>query len=214
VSEVGGDREDALRARPDEARVAPVARRPAWIGDPDGEVEIDVPVVAPRAAVEEEAAAKPIRMRLALPRYEYVQVVPEDSISEIAIRHYGQASPTILDLMKMANPKIRDINRISPGQTLRLPQLDQGLVLLRQTDDRYGLLLISLTSRKRATEIRTALRRQGFGARISSAELGGGRSVWRVIIGDLESRKVALQVGKDLQQLFRRDRRISALARP
>jgi len=210
------DREPAPRTRPGVGSVASVARRPAWSGDPDEEVEIDVPVAAapPPASAPDQVAAHPVRMRLALPRYEYVQVVPEDSISEIAIRHYGQASPTILDLMKMANPKIRDINQISPGQTLRLPQLDQGLVLLRQSDDRYGLLLISLTSRKRATEIRTALRRQGFGARMSSAELGGGRSVWRVIIGDLESRKVALQVGKDLQQLFRRDRRISALAQP
>jgi hypothetical protein len=151
-------------------------------------------------------------MRLALNRYQYVQVVPEDSISEIAIRHYGQASPTILDLMKLANPKIRDINQISPGQTLRLPQLEQGLVLLKQSDGRYGLLLSSLTSRGRAQEIRSALRREGFGARVSTADLGSGRTVWRVIVGDLDSREVALKVGGDLQRLLRRDRRIAAMS--
>jgi type II secretory pathway predicted ATPase ExeA/nucleoid-associated protein YgaU len=210
--------EEAER-QPLEAAVAepePASERPAWddLGDPA--VEIDVPLAEPppAAAVAEPEPEGPVRMRLALNRYEYVQVVPEDSISEIAIRHYGQASPTILDLMKMANPKVRDINHISPGQTLRLPQLDQGLVLLKQSDGQYGLMLISLSSRGRAEEIRSALRRQGFGARVSPAELGGASTVWRVIIGDLESREVALEVGSDLQQLFRRDRRISALAQP
>ncbi len=191
-----------------------IAGRPAWDDIEDPPVEIDVPVIEARPAQDPAAESAPTRMQLALHRYQYVQVVPEDSISEIAIRHYGQASPTILDLMKMANPKIRNINQISPGQTLRLPQLEQGLVLLRQSDSRHGLLLISLTSRGRANEIRSALRRQGFGARVSSAELGGGRKVWRVIIGDLENREVALQVGRDLQKLFRRDRRIAEMAQP
>lgn len=197
--------------------VASAPARPAWDDVADPPVEIDVPVIdppAPSAPVDDTAAAEPVRMSLALNRYQYVQVVPEDSISQIAIRQYGQASPTILDLMKMANPKISDINQISPGQTLRLPQLDQGLVLLKQSDDRYGLLLVSLTSRGRANEIRSALRRQGFGARVSEANLGGGQPVWRVIVGDLDNRDVALKVGADLQQLFRRDRRISAMAQP
>ncbi len=196
----------------------PAAESPAWDELPDLPVEIDVPIVeAPPAAApvaEESEPQTPVRMRLALTRHQYVQVVPEDSISQIAIRHYGQASPTILDLMKMANPKISDINQIEPGQTLRLPQLDQGLVLLKQSDDRYGLLLISLSSRGRANEIRSELLRQGFGARISPAQLGGGQTVWRVIVGDLENRELALKVGGDLQQLFRRDRRISAMAQP
>lgn len=202
----------------DDVQAQPVGR-PAWDDVADPPVEIDVPVVdapppppPPPAVAADETA--PVRMRLALNRYQYVQVVPEDSISQIAIRQYGQASPTILDLMKMANPKISDINQISPGQTLRLPQLEQGLVLLKQSDDRYGLLLISLNSRGRANEIRSALRRQGFGARVSEANLGGGQTVWRVIIGDLDDREVALKVGSELQQLFRRDRRISAMAQP
>jgi len=184
-----------------------------WDDMIDAPVEIEVPVmeVAPEK-VEQPDPAAAVRMRLALNRYQYVQVVPEDSVSQIAIRQYGQSSPTILDLMKMANPKIADINQISPGQTLRLPQLDQGLVLLKQSDEQYGLLLISLTSRGRANEIRSALLKQGFGARVSPAELGGGNTVWRVIIGDLENREVALKVGAELQQLFRRDRRISAMA--
>jgi type II secretory pathway predicted ATPase ExeA len=192
-----------------------------WDDLGDAPVEIDVPAMdaapvdaAPVKVEEQRDVSAPVRMRLALNRYQYVQVVPEDSISQIAIRQYGQASPTILDLMKMANPKVADINQISPGQTLRLPQLEQGLVLLRQSDEQYGLLLISLTSRGRANEIRSALLRQGFGARVSPANLGGGQTVWRVIIGDLENRDVALQVGADLQQLFRRDRRISAMAQP
>ncbi len=217
------DREIAPRARFEEevamapppvaapVEPPPAPDQPVW-DEQAPQVEIDVPAVD--APVPDVPSGGAVRMRLALPRYQYVQVVPEDSISEIAIRHYGQASPTILDLMKMANPKIADINRISPGQTLRLPQLEQGLVLLQQSDDRYGLLLASLTSRSRAIEIRRALQERGFGARVAAADLGGGQSVWRVIVGDIASRDAALEVGEDLQQLFRRDRRISAMAQP
>jgi type II secretory pathway predicted ATPase ExeA len=172
--------------------------------------EIEVGAIEPhREAVERQP---PESMQLALNRFQYIEVFPEDSISGIAIRYYGQASPTILDLMKMANPAVHDINSIGVGQTLRLPQLEEGLVLLRQSDGRHGLLLMSTPSHSLAKDIRAALRRRGFGARIARAELGGGRGVWRVIVGDLESRAVALEVGKDLQRLLRQDRRITALA--
>jgi hypothetical protein len=136
----------------------------------------------------------------------------DDSISGIAIRNYGQASTTIFDLMKLANPGVRDINQIAIGQRLRLPQLEDGLVLLRQSDGQHGLLLMSTHSYGQANDIRAALRKRGFGARVTRGDLGDGKPIWRVIVGGLESRDTALRVGKDLQQLFRHDRRIAAMA--
>ena len=101
-----------------------------------------------------------------LPDYRRIQVRPGDSVSQIATNTYGQASATMLDLMKMANPSIRDIDIISVGQELRLPQLDQGLAVLQEPDGQYALLVLSTPLEDRAREI---------GRRAAQARLRGAR---------------------------------------
>jgi hypothetical protein len=151
-------------------------------------------------------------LRLVLPDYRRIQVKPGDSVSQIATSTYGQASATMLDLMKMANPSIRDIDVISVGQELRLPQLDQGLAVLQEPDGQYALLVLSTPAEARAREIGKALRKHGFEARVGRANFGGGRTVWRVVIGDLPDRSAAQTVGKQLQRVVREDTRIAAMA--
>ena len=151
-------------------------------------------------------------LRLVLPDYRRVMVRPGDSVSQIATSTYGQASSTMLDLMKMANPSIRDIDIISVGQELRLPQLDQGLAVLQEPNGQYALLVLSTPLENRAREIGRALRKHGFEARVGRADFGAGRSVWRVVIGDLPDRDAAQTVGKQLQRVVREDTRIAAMA--
>ncbi len=150
-------------------------------------------------------------LRLALPTYQHVMVKPGDSISQIASQTYGQASPTVLDLMKMANPSIRDIDIIAVGQELKLPEL-QGLAMLQQPDNKYALLLMSTPAEGKAREIGKALRKHGFDARVGRANFGGGRAVWRVVIADLDSRQTAQSVGEQLQRVVREDTRIAQMA--
>jgi type II secretory pathway predicted ATPase ExeA len=169
----------------------------------------------PSAAVAKVPEAAPDTvddLRLVLPEYRRIMVKPGDSISQIATNTYGQASATMLDLMKMANPSIRDIDIISVGQELRLPQLDQGLAVLQEPDGQYALLVLSTPAEQRAREIGRALRKHGFEARVGRADFGGGRAVWRVVIGDLADRAAAQTVGKQLQRVVREDTRIAAMA--
>ena len=150
-------------------------------------------------------------LRLALPAYQHVMVKPGDSISQIASQTYGQASPTVLDLMKMANPSIRDIDIIAVGQELKLPEL-QGLAMLQQPNSKFALLLMSTPAEGKAREIGKALRKHGFDARVGKANFGGGREVWRVVIADLDSRQTAQSVGEQLQRVVREDTRIAQMA--
>jgi general secretion pathway protein A len=151
-------------------------------------------------------------LRLVLPDYRRVQVKPGDSVSQIATGTYGQASATMLDLMKMANPSIRDLDVIAVGQELRLPQLDQGLAVLQQPNGQYALLVLSTPMENRARDIGKALRKHGFEARVGRGNFGSGRTVWRVVIGDLPDRAAAQTVGKQLQRVVREDTRIAAIA--
>jgi general secretion pathway protein A len=199
---------------------APAAAPPAAPAQPPVPAAAPAPA-APARALPPVVAAVPVDepapdttddLKLMLPNYQHIQVRPGDSVSEIATSKYGQASPTVLDLMKMANPSIRDIDIISVGQELRLPQLDEGLAVLQQPNGQYALLLLSTTSEERARDIGKALRRHGFSARVGRGDFGGGRDVWRVIIGDLSDRNATQAVGKQLQRVFREDTRIAQMA--
>lgn len=199
---VAGSVRDAMASV--SARAAPVPE-PAPV--PEQVAAVGRPAVLPEAAPDTAD-----NVTLALPSTRRLQVKPGDSISQITTRTYGQASATMLDLMKLANPSIRDIDVISVGQELRLPQLDQGLALLQEADGDYALLVLSTPVEARAREIGRTLRQHGFEARVGRAAFGAGRVVWRVIIGDLNDRASAQAVGRQLQQVVRNDARIAALA--
>jgi type II secretory pathway predicted ATPase ExeA len=167
---------------------------------------------APVAKLPEAAPDDVDDLRLVLPDYRRIMVKPGDSVSQIATNTYGQASATMLDLMKMANPSIRDIDTIAVGQELRLPQLDQGLAVLQEPDGQFALLVLSTPAENRARDIGKVLRKHGFEARVGRADFGGGRTVWRVVIGDLPDRAAAQTVGKQLQRVVREDTHIEAMA--
>jgi len=195
---------------PAPAEPAPIAAAPSL---PALAAPVPVAPAQPAAPRLPEAAPETADdLRLALPEYRRIMVKPGDSVSQISTSVYGQASATMLDLMKMANPAIRDIDIIAVGQELRLPQLDQGLAVLQEPDGQYALLVLSTPWEGRARDIGKALRHHGFEARVGRADFGAGRAVWRVLIGDLSDRAEAQTVGKQLQRVVREDNRIAAMA--
>jgi 5'-nucleotidase len=51
-------------------------------------------------------------------------VIKGDSVSQLLVDTYGYCDPDLMQLFKEANPQIRDVNRISIGEQLQLPQLN------------------------------------------------------------------------------------------
>lgn len=216
--------DSSRRSREDpEGMVAAAAPRELPPAQPPVFVSFDGLANAPGADIEGQTAAERNDaprtssssggLSLALPREQTVVVHDGDSISKIASRTYGQASHTILDLMLLANPNVTNVDMISTGQQLHLPKLDEGFVVLRQDDGNYALLLLSTPARSQAERVRAALRGNGFQVRIAPGSLGPGRSVNRVLVGDLPSREEALITGRKLQQLFRDNVQIATMAR-
>jgi type II secretory pathway predicted ATPase ExeA len=161
-------------------------------------------------APQERKRREDVSLRVPVERH--MRVRPGDSISNIAIREYGQATYTILDLLKIANPSIRDIDVISVGQTLKVPALDEGLALLQQPDNRYSLLLLSTPIQRRANQIEAGLRRHGFRGEITRTDFGMGRTIYRLVIPDLPDRETGISIGRELQRLFRDDAKLAAMA--
>ena len=48
-----------------------------------------------------------------------------DTISALTFRIYGTTSDNIVAMVKKANPHIKNVNRIRPGQRIVLPPIDQ-----------------------------------------------------------------------------------------
>ncbi|MCX8072578.1 MAG: AAA family ATPase [Candidatus Binatia bacterium] len=143
--------------------------------------------------------------------YKNLVVRPGDSLSGIARARYGQSSYTILDLIKLANPQVRDVDWILPGQTLRLPDLHEGPPVVREAPDRYVLLIFTTPNGQRAQALAQALRRHGFESEIRPTELGTQKRVFRVTVRAGSTRSDALSTGLALQRVLREDAEIARL---
>jgi general secretion pathway protein A len=152
-------------------------------------------------------------VRLTAAEFDNITVKDGDSFAQIAVRRYGQSSYTILDLLKLANPQVEDINRISAGQTLALPRLNQGFSVLQQEGGGYGVLVFSTPISSRAAALSRALRSRGFAADVATGSIGPGRTVQRVIIGPFATEGEAAGASKDVQRAFREDDQLAALGR-
>ncbi len=150
-------------------------------------------------------------LRLDGVNYENLVVRNGDSMSQIAARKYGQATYTILDLLKLANPGLTDIDVIAVGQTIRLPELDEGLPILNDGAGHYALLVFSTPQAHRAESFQRVLRGRGLEAHVLTADAGSQKRMYRVVLAGYRERDDVIAAGRQLQRLFREDTRVAQL---
>jgi hypothetical protein len=143
--------------------------------------------------------------------FEPVLVRSGDSVSKIAARKYGQASYTILDLLKLANPELTNIDLIAVGQTIRLPELGEGFPILSDGSGHYSLLVFSTPQERRASSFEKVLRGRGLDAHVLAGEVGSQRRMYRVVLSGFKDRDEVITAGRELQRLFRDDTRVAQL---
>ena len=143
--------------------------------------------------------------------FENVVVRNGDSMSQIAVRKYGQASYTILDLLTLANPDLTDIDVIAVGQTIRLPELDEGFPVLSDGPGHYALLVFSTPQAHRADSFQKVLRGHGLEAHVLTATVGSQKRMYRVVLSGFKDREDVVAAGRQLQRLFREDTRVAQL---
>jgi type II secretory pathway predicted ATPase ExeA/LysM repeat protein len=175
-----------------------------------GQRELVLPEVEP--ASDKKSGESPSEFSVAMPLGESVTVRAGDSISAIAIRKYGQASYTTLDLLKLANPTLDNIDVISVGQKIEVPVLVEGLPLLREGDGKYALLLQSSPQQRHVNALGVVLSKKGFHAEVRRTNFGTGRTVYRLLVPGIQDRESARQMGDRLKRLFREDEEVAAAA--
>jgi hypothetical protein len=205
----------------DDARVAAIQPPPAAKPGSGRAAGRHPAVVASRPSRRrrrrETALASPLPasdrgIALALQRYQTVTVGQGNRFRNWQCGKYGQASHTILDMVACQS-SLRNVDVVTSGQNMRLPELDEDLVLLRQGHDQYALLLLSTPAWQRVKNLEVVLRQKGLQAQVQETDFGPGHTVYRLLIGGLASRESALATGKRVQRLFREDDQVAALAR-
>lgn len=223
----GGAAETAAQGEAEDLAVAVLERSKLAVPRPvEAVASLDETGAAPGATVSEQVARAAVPApeppagsppaavdEVAAPAEQIVTARPGDSISLIAIQKYGAANHTVLDLLKMANPSVRDIDRISVGQQLRVPQLDEGVAVVRQEKGDYAVLVLSTPDQRRANGIEAAMRKRGFHAEVRRTDFGNGRNVYRLVMPGFRDRASAVSGGKQLQRLIREDDQFANMAR-
>lgn len=134
-----------------------------------------------------------------------------DSLSRLAMEKYGQATPTILDMLKLANPRLSDVDIIPVGQMIRLPELSDGFPTLVEGTGELTLLVFSSPRMDRAQALQKALRGHGFEARVATGRFGAQKPIYRVVVSGFADRSEVAATGRQLQKVLREDRQIARI---
>jgi hypothetical protein len=72
------------------------------------------------------------------------------TISHIATEVYGDNAALGMELIKESNPAIKDLDVVSTGQQLVLPQITKDILIRQQADNSYRVILGSFLNRRAA----------------------------------------------------------------
>jgi hypothetical protein len=130
-----------------------------------------------------------------------IVVQPGDSLACLASERYGYVTSTLLDLLRVANPSIRDIDHLPVGQRLSLPEPDGAIRTGKEKGGSYSYLLLSTPFREEAASLSNLLKQRGRTHRISPTPTGRRRIFYRVLVTGFPSQQAAAEEGKNLEQV-------------
>jgi general secretion pathway protein A len=111
------------------------------------------------------------------------------TIHKIASDTYGTNTLLGMDLIKEFNPQIKDLNWVFPGQQLVLPPLTQDIMLRKQADGSYRLIVGSFPSPRGADQYARLLGNEGYQVTITPNRVSDDLLLHRVEIEGLKNRK-------------------------
>jgi general secretion pathway protein A len=114
------------------------------------------------------------------------KVKPDECLYDLVRREYGIGNISIIDLIQMANPGIRNVNRVYPGQKIILPQFDRKDLIVKDKKGHYRIHYASFYRREDATLCIKNLIKKNQEAFVISAQQGDNL-VYRVYVGTFKN---------------------------
>jgi type II secretory pathway predicted ATPase ExeA len=120
-------------------------------------------------------------------------VHPKESLLKIAKETYGVANDTILDIIHMANPNLKHLNLIHPGQKLALPVIEKENLIIKNENNQYYIYYQAYYDYARSHLSRNDLSKGNVKAFVIPA-IQGSEMVYRIYLGVFKSHEDALKV--------------------
>jgi len=119
-----------------------------------------------------------------------------DMVSSLALREYKILNDTIFDIVKRANPEIKDLDRISIGQKIIIPSLDIESTIVEIAKGVFSIHIASFSSYDDAKQYLNKLRGEKYQSSIFPVMIAGKRPWYRITMGNFTSRTKAIECAK------------------
>jgi phage tail protein X len=162
--------------------------------------------IVPPAPAKESRLLLPLERRREKEAGEIIKVKKGQTLSLIARNSYTAVNPTLIDFLLEANPEIKDMNSIFPGQRIKLPEIAPESLVIRRTQSVYFIQLGTFVDMKDARLFMEDPFLKGKNLVVVPRQVSPRETWFRVIAGGFGSEKEAL---KAIERL--REKRLSPL---
>jgi len=132
-----------------------------------------------------------------------IPVVRGDTLHELAARRYGSSNLTTLDMLRSANPQIRDIDLIIAGSGLVFPDPGPESRVLSQTDG-FAVLAVTTPTLSNALAVQSSLEdRLDKPVSLERVEGEGRTNLYRVSVRGIGDRGEAVEIAERLGPILR-----------
>ena len=127
-----------------------------------------------------------------------VAIEPGDTLDQIANRQYGSSNLTTLDMLRVINPEVRDVDLIIAGDRIILPEPGPRARIVPDGDG-YAVLALTTEALSRALSLQSSLEER-FERPVTLERIAtrGGQSVFRVSLRGFTAGDDAAQVADGL----------------
>ncbi len=126
------------------------------------------------------------------PQDRFVRIAPGQSLSKLAAKHYGLWTATIRDIIRAANPRLRNLDVVPRGTWIRLPQVTAKRLVVAH-EGAFYVYLRTAFGRPLAQRIAAQLSRRG--EKIVVVADQDNRAIYRIYLGPYPTRQAAEQAG-------------------
>ena len=122
------------------------------------------------------------------------------TLTLLSQQHFNGVNPTLLDLMMEHNPQIKDVNRITENEKIRIPVITEGLFLSRVPDRGYSVFLGTFVDRQSIEVFRKQPALKDKTIRIAPRTASRDETWYRASVDGFQTEEQALQALRILKQ--------------
>jgi len=150
-----------------------------------------IPVKPPQAV---ENIEEPVHIK------KTVEVSEGANLSLLTLQNYKMVNETLMDHILKLNPEITNPHLLLPHQKIRIPEITEALLIIRQTQDLYKIHLRTFGNLKEAEQYKNTAAAWAGEIEIVPWKISPRETWYRVMTGPFKSRDEALKATAKMKQ--------------